>query len=501
MTTIDATRAEAPLILTLDIGTSSTRALLYDARGRAVEGMSARERSTQQVTSDGTAEEDADAAFHRIERCIDDLLLHAGPLADAIGAVAIDTFVSNIMAVDAAGKPLTPLIIYADTRNGADAVELQQRLDERRIHERTGCLLRTSYWPARLAWFRREYPEIWRDAARWITIGEYLEQRLFGRSRVSYSAAAWSGLLDRRQLIWDTPLLDALRLDASRLSPLVDIDAPQQGLTGTAAVRWPALRDIPWFPAIGDGAAANIGSGCIGPDRVAITVGTTGALRVVRPHVARVPHGLWCYRVDRRRALLGGATSEGGNVYSWLRRLLYLSGGPDVTERSLAAMPPDSHGLTILPFLAGERSPGWAGDVSGVVAGLTLGTGQIDLLRAGLESIAYRFALIAEQIFAAEEQPTQLIASGGALLSSPTWMQIIADTLGRPVTVSSEGEATSRGCALLALEALGVIDTLARLPAAVGETYEPDTDRHACYRSALERQRRLYDMLIGQGWR
>ncbi|HMO60083.1 MAG TPA: FGGY family carbohydrate kinase, partial [Roseiflexaceae bacterium] len=285
MTTIDATRAEAPLILTLDIGTSSTRALLYDARGRAVEGMSARERSTQQVTSDGTAEEDADAAFHRIERCIDDLLLHAGPLADAIGAVAIDTFVSNIMAVDAAGKPLTPLIIYADTRNGADAVELQQRLDERRIHERTGCLLRTSYWPARLAWFRREYPEIWRDAARWITIGEYLEQRLFGRSRVSYSAAAWSGLLDRRQLIWDTPLLDALRLDASRLSPLVDIDAPQQGLTGTAAARWPALRDIPWFPAIGDGAAANIGSGCIGPDRVAITVGTTGALRVVRPHV------------------------------------------------------------------------------------------------------------------------------------------------------------------------------------------------------------------------
>ena len=93
------------------------------------------------------------------------VLAQAGPLAEQIRAVAIDTLVSNILAIDAAGRPLTPLITYADTRNDADAIELRRTLDERAVHQRTGCLLRTSYWPARLAWFRRTQPDIWRATA------------------------------------------------------------------------------------------------------------------------------------------------------------------------------------------------------------------------------------------------------------------------------------------------------------------------------------------------
>ena len=272
------------------------------------------------------------------------------------------------MAIDAAGRPLTPLITYADTRNDADTVELRRRLDERAVHQRTGCLLRTSYWPARLAWFRRTQPEVWRAAARWITLGEYLELHLFGKCRVSTSVASWSGLLDRRRLEWDAPLLDTLSLSPGQLAPLADVSEPLSGLAQRFATRWPVLRDVPWFPAIGDGAAANIGSGCTGPDRIALTVGTTGAVRVALADVPEVPAGLWCYRIDRRRALLGGATSEGGNVYAWMQQTLKL-GEPDAVEQALAALPPDGHSLTVLPFLAGERSPGWAGDVRATISG------------------------------------------------------------------------------------------------------------------------------------
>ena len=109
-----------------------------------------------------------------------------------------------------------------------------------------------------------------------------------------------------------------------------------------------------------------------------------------------MPAGLWCYRVDRRRALLGGATSEGGNVYGWMQDTLKL-GEPDAIERALAQLPPDGHGLTVLPFLAGERSPGWAGDVRATISGLGLNTTPIEMLQAGLEAVAYRFALIFEQ--------------------------------------------------------------------------------------------------------
>jgi gluconokinase len=245
------------------------------------------------------------------------------------------------------------------------------------------------------------------------------------------------------------------------------------------------------------------------PERVALTVGTTGALRVVLPEVARVPDGLWCYRVDRRRALLGGATSEGGNVYAWAQHALRLD-SPVATEQALAALPPDGHGLMVLPFFAGERSPGYAGDARAAIAGVTLGTTPLEILRAALESVAYRFALIFERLEASdlglvEDGTVQaagrrplaatVIASGGALLSSPVWLQIIADALGRQVVASGETEASCRGVALLALEALGVAANELP-PAELGRVYAPDAARTAIYRAAIERQQRLYNLLI-----
>jgi gluconokinase len=218
-------------------------------------------------------------------------------------------------------------------------------------------------------------------------------------------------------------------------------------------------------------------------------------VRVVQADVGQLPAGLWCYRVDRHHALLGGATSEGGNVYAWMRDTLRL-GEPQEIEHGLAELPPDEHGLTVLPFLAGERSPGWAGDVRATISGLTLATTPIQILQAGLEAVAYRFAIIEERICGQESCSHRLIASGGALLSSPTWMQIIADALGRPVVASEEDEATSRGVALLALRSVGALRSLDDAPAADGQVYEPDPARHAVYRQAIERQQRLYAAVI-----
>jgi gluconokinase len=147
------------------------------------------------------------------------------------------------------------------------------------------------------------------------------------------------------------------------------------------AERWPVLARVPWYPAHGDGACSNIGSGCAGPDRIALNVGTSAALRVVRPeglgaHRA-TPSGLWRYRVDARRALVGGATSEGGNVLAWCRQTLALPADDGALERALAAVPPDGHGLTALPFLAGERSPGWRPEARAVLAEVSLATDAV----------------------------------------------------------------------------------------------------------------------------
>jgi gluconokinase len=492
---MQANQAEAPLILTIDAGTSSVRVMLFDRSGQPIPGVLAHERYVTYTTAEGASEDNSDEMLARIGRCIDQALTQAGSLADKIGGVAVDTLVSNIIAIDDAGKPLTSLITYADTRNAEDAATLLRQLDERAVHERTGCMLRTSYWPARLAWLRRTQPEVWKKTARWITLGEYLELRFFGKSRVSFSAASWSGLLNRHTLSWDEPLLEVLHLTPDHLSPLVDVNEPLHGLASPYAERWPALRSVPWFPAIGDGAAANVGSGCLDHSRIALTIGTSGAMRVTMTEIPTVPAGLWCYRIDRRHLLLGGATSEGGNVYAWMQQTLHLD-EQSAVEKQLETMPPDGHGLTILPFFAGERSPGWAGDVRATVTGLSLHTRPIDILQAALEAVAFRFALIQQRICEQQECQHQFVASGGGLLNSPAWMRIMADVLGRPVIASIEPEATSRGAALLALEALGALPSIDAIPAADGKVYHPKAAHYQRYQEAIKRQQELYDLLI-----
>ncbi len=489
---------EPPLVVALDVGSSSVRALGFDARGRAL-GARHRHDYEPTTTPDGGVEYDPDGLVDLAGEALDGLLADLGRQAEEIGAVAVSTFWHTLLGVGADGRARTPLYSWADTRS-AEAVEaLRGRLDEKAYHARTGCVLHTSYLPARLFWLRMRDPAGFAATRTFLSFGEYLQLRLFGEARASVSMASGTGLFDQHAQRWDPPTLDAVGLAPERLSPIVDLDAPFRGLRPEFAGRWPALARVPWLPALADGACSNIGAGCTGPDRVALMVGTSGAMRVCWPTeptvVITIPPGLWCYRVDRRRILLGGALSNGGNLYAWLRDTLRL-GSPEETERELAALPPDAHGLGVLPFLAGERSTGWVATARAAIDGLSLATRPIDILQAALETVAYRFALIHALLVEACPRADEVVATGGALLASPAWVRIVADVLGVLVRPSAETQASSRGAALLALEALGALASLEAAPAGFGPTVHPDPARHARYREGLARHRQLYEALI-----
>lgn len=496
--------AEPPLVLALDIGTSSVRALLFDRLGRAVKGMATHRSYALHTTTEGAAVADPDEILDHVWRCIDGVLARAGKLGAKIEGVASCTFVSNVLGVDEQGQAVTPLMTYADTRSADEVDRLRREFDEEAVHQRTGCLFHTSYLPAQFRWLASTQPETFQRVTRWMSIGEYMESQVFSSavsengsgSRVSYSVASWTGLLNRRQLVWDVPLLAVLPIDIEQLSPLIDVDVPRRGLRDQFSDRWAPLRDVPWFPAVGDGAAANVGSGCATPEKVALTMGTTSAVRLVtEKEIEHVPDGLWCYRVDGHRSLPGGALSEGGNIFVWMRDTLQLPGERDL-EDALARMVPDDHGLTVLPFLAGERSPGWVGDARATVHGLSLATTPLDILHASMEGVAYRIALIFDRLASLLPHDFQVVGSGGALLNSRVWVQIIADVLGRPVAISEVDEASARGAALLALEALGALDDVTDSPTFIGEPIVPDHGRHARYREAVRRQQILYETLV-----
>ncbi len=483
------------LVLALDVGTSSTRAQCFDDRGRAVPEAHARVAHEPVITADGGVELDPEALLEAVGQAVDGCLSPLGHRRGEIRAVGASVFWHSLLALDAGGTPLTPVITWADTRSAADADALRGRLPERDVHARTGAPLHSTFYPARLRWLRRARPAVFARAAQWCGFAEYLALRLTGSLSVSVSMASGTGLLDQTAGSWDRELLDVCGIAADRLPPISD--EPAAGLGPAFASRWPALARVPWHPGWGDGACSNLGSDCADPHRLTLNVGTSSALRMVVRQgfgAAATPEGLWRYRVDTVRGLVGGATSEGGNVASWCRRVLGLPAGDDELERALEVMLPDGHGLTALPFLAGERSPGWRGDARAALAGVSLGTDGVAILRAFMEAVAYRLGMVYDRLAPLAPPGHKIIASGGALHHSRVWASIMADVLGVPLTLSGEPEASTRGAALLALEALGIASTP---PLAPGPTFAPDPGRHAIYRAARERQQRLYDNVVG----
>jgi len=491
MPAIARARAQAPFVLALDLGTSALRVSLFDARARRVQGFTTRRAHRVAAFADGAATLDARALFDAFCDALDEL---SAKLNFPIDAVAAASLAHNVLALDANNAPLTPAYLYSDTQNARAVAQLRATRAWTEIYARTGCPLHTSYLPARLAWLRETQPEIFARATQWVSLHEYFLLRLFGHARVSHSFAAWSGLLNHATLDWDAETLARVGVTRAQLSPVSSVYEGLRGLREPYATRWRELAKVAWLPAVGDGAAANLGSGCVDATRLAVTVGTSGAMRVILPPAraaANLQNGLWLYRVDETDALVGGSLNNGGNVFEYFARILRLP-ARDALERALAALAPDAHGLTLLPFFAGERSPGYRGDARALVTGWKLGATPIELWRATLEAIAYRFAAIAE-LLRAVTPAREFIASGAALEHSRVWTQILADVLGAPVTRSGEEAATARGAALIGLRAAGAFSDWAALPAARGETFAPRAEYFECYQRARARQKVLYD--------
>jgi gluconokinase len=423
-------------VLAVDIGTSSARARVYGEDAEPVAESQERYTATR-GHSGRLGEFDADELLDVVRDAMDSATREAGGTLDA---VAISCFWHSLVALDDAGRPLTPVLTWRQLDHVADVP-----LDSDEVHARTGCPLHPSFWPMKIAGLReRGVP-----AARFVSFPD-----LLSGGRTSHSMASGTGLLglDGR---WDAELLETLGLDERQLPELAD------------------------ELVLGDGAAANIGSGAVGTERAALTIGTSAALRTVHEPSAPRP-GLFLYRADGDRVCEGGAISDGGNLLDWLERLL-----GDVDTAGLADGSPGT--LDFLTLLGGERSPGWRSHARGAVSGLSFSTEPRDLVRAALEGVAQRFGEIAELMPEVEE----VVGSGGALHGNPDWAQILADVLGLPVTLAAVDEASARGAAVVALGRLGIEAP----PAPLGRRFEPRPDRVEEHRQARERQRVLYETL------
>ncbi len=500
----------AELILVIDLGSSSVRASAYRTDGERLDG----------ATGSRTVQQDADGTFdpelltRLTESAVDDCLasLRGRQRDFRLIGVAWTSFAMSLLGVDRNRRPVTPVYSYADSRSGPYADAVRQELEaEGTLADtctRTGTPIHTAYAPPQLLRLAAEEPDLFALVASWQTIASHLLGRWQGLARapISSSEVGWMGLLDRGAHSWDEALVERIGIDPVKLPPVYDYAKSTVGLVEPWASRWSELAQTPFFLAVGDGAGANLGSGCADSRRIALTIGTTGAMRVVIPAgeagstaataqslAPEVPDGLWSYPIDSSRWLVGGSLTDGGSLYSWLHEMLAVEDANELLAEA-ALMEPDEHGLTILPFLRSERAPGWATNATLTISGMTPATTPVHIQRAALEAVAFRFRLILDRLRPHLAPGSEVVASGGALHENPLWRQILADVLQKPVGLVNVDEATSRGAAILALQALG-----RPLPPAPPTLHSAAPNREAGpqYERALARQEALYRQVIG----
>ncbi len=488
---------QSSFILALDIGTSSVRAALYDFRGDVLPETFVKNERQLKLTADGGAEIDALEALAQVEKAIDDVLKKTKNLVGQIEYVAASAFWHSLVGVDKNGNPTTQVFGWADTRSRKYVSNLRENSDEDKIHNRTGARFHSSYWTAKLLWLQKEQERVFQKTVRWLSFSDFMALHFFGKAATGVSMASGTGIFDIRKCVWDEEILKFLKIEKETLPEIVAEDSETFQLIEPYAKRWSKLKDAKWFPAIGDGAANNIGAGCAEKSKAALMIGTSGAMRVAfkgEPPV-KIPVGLWCYRIDRKRILIGGALSDGGGLYRWLKDNFRLKANDDQTEIEIEKRAPDAHGLTFLPFLAGERSTGYNESAHGAVLGLKSATDTIDIVQAALESVAYRFAEIYDQLNDVVKV-REIIASGGALRESPVWTQIIADVFGQNMSLPDTREASSRGAVLLALEITSKIESVEKIATPKGREFKFDKKRNAIYKKARERHEKFYNLLI-----
>jgi len=468
-----------PHVVGVDIGTTSTKAVVFDLEGKVKGHHTA--YYPLLTPAPGVAEQDPDEIFRATLDAIRGGVLAAGvPPADIKG-VGFSAAMHSVIAVDDAGRPLTRSITWADTRAAAYADLILRDMDGHGIYLRTGTPIHPMSPLVKLLWLRKERGDVFREAVRFVGIKEYIFYRLFGRWLVDYSIASATGLFNLQKLDWDEGALAVAGITPDHLSKPVPPTHHVEGLDTATAADLGLPPGIPFVLGANDGVLSNLGVDAVRPGDVAITIGTSGAMRAVVDRPLTDPEGrTFCYLLTEKHWVVGGPVNNGGIAFRWVRDELAapetetakrLGIDPyDVLTRIAERVPPGSEGLIFHPYLTGERAPWWNASMRASFFGLAACHHKEHMVRAVLEGVIYSLFSILPAVEGLIGTTKTMKATGG-FARSGLWRQMMADVFNREVVVPESFESSCLGAAILTLYALGDIDSIEVVGTMVGATH------------------------------
>lgn len=489
----------------MDIGTTSTKAVVFDVEGKLLYQHIIEYPLLETVP--GYAEQDADVVFQAVLDSLKLVIWHLKSGGYALAGVSFSSAMHSLIAMDAAGNMLTNCIIWADTRSKEYATNLKSSAMGHQIYLETGTPIHPMSPLLKLCWLREHEPEIFEQTAKFIGIKEYVFFRLFGAYVIDYSIASATGLFDISKLEWHAVALEVAGITAEKLSTPVPATYVLRNLKPAFAAFLDIAPELPFVVGASDGCLANLGSKAVRPGQAAVTIGTSGAIRVMahRP-AADLKERIFNYILTPDLFVLGGAVNNGGIVLRWFRNNF----GAQEIEEALANnldpyillcnkavhVPVGSDGLVFLPYLLGERAPIWDADARGCFFGVHYSHTREHFLRALLEGVVFGVYSVCQVLEETTEPISDIYASGG-FSRSEVWVQMLADIFNKKVHLTETPEGSAFGAAIMGMYALGIVERLEEADKMVHitRTFEPDAVKHERYMKNYAVFEALYPVL------
>lgn len=490
------------LLLGIDIGTSSAKAVLFDSETAAIVATAGQEYPIHTPAPD-RAEQDPDDWWRATVHIVRQAAAKVDPAR--IAAISFSGQMHGTILLDMNGKPLHPAIIWADQRSTATSEEMIASVGTERYVSIAGTLPAVGFLGPTLLWLRHHEPALL-DAARHVVLPkDYVRLQLTGEIATDVTDAAATGLFDITRRTWSSELIASAQLPPSIFPVIIESAQAAGVLRPSAAAELGLTAGIPIIAGCADQPAQAIANGLIAPGAASVTTGTGGqVLTALRPAPGSpVPTDsrlhVFNHALPDTWYVLGAILSAGLSL-RWLRGITGLDGRTDaygLLSAEAVTITPGANGLIFLPYLLGERTPLMDSLARGSFFGLSYHHQRGHLARAIMEGVAFALRQALEISLELGGKIDTIIASGGGA-ESETWRQIQADVFGIPLRKSLLIEQAGLGAALLAGTGAGIFDSL---EAACAHTVrlsaptEPNMAHHAVYNELYQQFCDLYPLL------
>lgn len=485
-------------MLGIDIGTTSTKAVLFSEQGEVIQQENI---GYPLYTPDiSTAEQDPEEIFTAVTSAITKIMKQHSH--KKLSFVSFSSAMHSLIAIDKNDEPLTPCITWADNRSEAWAHKIKDELNGHEVYKRTGTPIHPMSPLSKITWIVNDRPEIATKAKKYIGIKEYIFKKFFNQYVVDYSLASAMGMMNLKKLDWDGEALVIAGITRDQLSRLVPTTEIFTNCNPELAKQMGIDPQTPFVIGASDGVLSNLGVNAIGKGEIAVTIGTSGAIRTIIDQPQTDEKGrIFCYALTDKHWVIGGPVNNGGMVLRWIRDEFAASEVEtakrlgidpyDVLTKIAERVRPGSDGLLFHPFLAGERAPLWNPDVRGSFFGLTLSHKKEHMIRAALEGVIFNLYTVFLALIECMEGPVTRIQATGGFARSDVWRQMMSDIFDLEVVVPESYESSCLGACILGLYATGKINSFEVVSEMIGSTH-----KHAPKEEAAKEYRQLVPIFI-----